>query len=258
MCDVCASVDAPMRCTGCHCAFYCCETCQKDGWSVHKLLCKSIRRALSVRHSEQCYLEHDSQFFFMGEMSAPRGMRHLVTIHVLTCFTLFFYNPLTHEAFGAHIHIGALLHSKCTFPELVPHLTPFADGCIVYVIGGHACEDNTNIAMQRYANKSISGNICRFIKTNLPRARISTELMLKFQGLKIKTIEDEAACCAKGDRFELVSLDTRTGHVIWDNGNPHVLRCPDEHQAEERRVFHYIDQNMGLMPLRLRSVPQVN
>jgi hypothetical protein len=45
-CNFCGKANANKRCSGCHCAHYCNETCQRDHWGVHKGPCKATQAAL--------------------------------------------------------------------------------------------------------------------------------------------------------------------------------------------------------------------
>ncbi|RZC32557.1 histone-lysine N-methyltransferase SMYD3 [Asbolus verrucosus] len=43
-CDFCLKKGQFMKCSGCHYVYYCGKVCQKDGWSVHKLECRNLKR----------------------------------------------------------------------------------------------------------------------------------------------------------------------------------------------------------------------
>jgi len=188
----------------------------------------------------------------MGEMCESSDKRFLSTIHVLTCFVLFFRDPFTGRSLAAHIHLGAMFHSirnEILLPELAERLVSFRSGCVVYLIGGHRSVDRTNSALQFYKDKSISSNLRAFVKNHLPNAHVNEELLLKFKGTMIKTIADEEKCCKAGDRFEIVSLDTLTGHVTWDNGEFWRPRCDYSVLEREQAAFGRFSKCMGICAL---------
>jgi hypothetical protein len=192
----------------------------------------------------------------MGEMcDNSSGKRYISTVHVLTCFVIFVYDPLTKRSFGAHIHMGAILSSigeKQAFPEMVPHLAPFRSGCVVYVAGGHRCADTTNPAMQRRRDNSLSKYILKFVKSHLPLALLSTDLLLKFDGFPIWSVKDEERCCRAGHRYEILTLDTTNGHVTWDSGQCFLPRCDENVYVRQQSIFREMLPTRGIC--RLKSV----
>lgn len=251
-CATCGIRTKLSACSRCKIALYCSVDCQKKSWVSHKKSCSQVHKSVHTDRSSKFHTEDDTSFFVVGEMCESTGKRYLSTVHVLTCFVIFAYDPFSKRSFGAHVHMGAMLHSMGTdafLPELAARLRPFQTGCVVYVIGGHACEDESNVAMQKYEEKSISRKIVSFVKQHLPVSLVCTDLMLKFKGMKITTIEDEMKCCIDGHRFEILSLDTTTGHVTWDNGDCYRKRCDTSVYSREGLAFQEMMSSGGICPL---------
>jgi len=252
-CDACGCFKSNLlRCSQCKIVLYCGKDCQRTAWCSHKKRCSILSDSVSVAQSNDFRSCEDTSFFLIGEMCESSNKRYLSTIHVLTCFVLFVRDPFSGRSIAAHIHMGAILHSinnTVFLPGLAERLASFREGCVVYIIGGHRSEDRTCMAMQFYSDTSISSHIRSFVKNHLPLAHVNEELLLKFNGNKIKTFEDEWACLEAGDRFEILSLDTVTGHVTWDNRDPLKPRCENSVMERQNVVFRKFSECKGLCHL---------
>lgn len=71
LCDECDN-EGPLRCVGCGSGWYCSKECQKKAWSLHKILCKSVKEFQDRPEAEEPGEKYTRAIYFHPDEGAPR------------------------------------------------------------------------------------------------------------------------------------------------------------------------------------------
>ena len=191
-----------------------------------------------------------SYFFCMNEVTSSTLLesdggkrRFMVTVGVFSCITIFVWSKSScanspGPCFGAHVSLSALLRGlrACRQAKinidcaLYPQLSKlrecfqeYTGDVVVTLVGGHRAMDICEGLKTMFPKEMDKWSFAWHIKTGCKAALDgmhfnkviwNTDLLLRFEGKKIKNMIDEERVRQKNMNFMIVALDTINGQLM--------------------------------------------